>query len=107
MSITLDEVLAWLIVGALAGSLAGMLVTRRRSGFGYLLNLGVGLVGALIGGLLFKLLRIDLGLIGQVTISLREVVAGFIGSLIFLAAIWGVRMEWARRKSARDAPEKK
>ena len=99
MNITIDDVITWLIVGALAGSLAGMLIKRRKEGFGHVVNLGIGLVGALIGGFLFRILRIDLGILGQISINLREVVAGFLGSLVFLAIIWGVRWQMARRKA--------
>jgi uncharacterized membrane protein YeaQ/YmgE (transglycosylase-associated protein family) len=91
MKFTLDEIITWLIVGALAGSLAGMLVKRRKEGFGGLANLGIGLVGAIIGGALFKLLRINLGLLAAITVSLQEVVAGLVGALVFLAIIWAVR----------------
>ena len=102
MQITFDEVIAWLIVGALAGSLAGMLVKGRKEGFGRILNLGIGLVGALIGGFLFKVFKINLGLLGAVTISFQEVVAGFIGSLLFLAIVWGIQSRWAGKKGAVD-----
>ena len=59
MNITLDysQIIVWLIVGALAGSIAGMLVKRTREGFGPFTNLGIGLVGALIGGFIFKALK--------------------------------------------------
>jgi uncharacterized membrane protein YeaQ/YmgE (transglycosylase-associated protein family) len=100
MGITLDDVVTWLIVGAVAGSIAGTLVTWSKAGFGRLLNLVVGLVGALIGGLLFKLLRVDLGAIGQISITLREVVAGIVGSLIFLGVVWIVRKRRASKKAA-------
>ena len=103
MKISPDEVATWIIVGALAGSLTGMVVTRRKAGFGHLVNLGIGLVGALIGGSLFKVFHIDLGLLGQITISLQEVAAALIGSLIFLAVIWGVRRKWAKGKEKPDA----
>jgi uncharacterized membrane protein YeaQ/YmgE (transglycosylase-associated protein family) len=91
MKINADEVITWLIVGALAGSLAGMIVKGHRAGFGRILNLAVGLIGALIGGLLFKLLHIDLGILGAITVTSEEVVVSFIGSLIFLAAVWFIR----------------
>ena len=44
MNITLDysQIIVWLIVGALAGSIAGMLVKRTREGFGPFTNLGIG-----------------------------------------------------------------
>jgi uncharacterized membrane protein YeaQ/YmgE (transglycosylase-associated protein family) len=99
MNITVDEIVTWLIVGALAGSLAGMIVTRRKEGFGGLTNLGVGLVGAILGGALFKLFHIQLGLLGGVTITLQDVVAGLVGALVFLAIIWWVQRYRAKRKS--------
>ena len=43
-----------------------MLVKRRKEGFGRLWNLVIGLIGALIGGLLFKVLGINLGLLAEV-----------------------------------------
>jgi uncharacterized membrane protein YeaQ/YmgE (transglycosylase-associated protein family) len=91
MRLSPDEVITWLIVGALAGSLAGMVVKRQRARFGRLLNLGIGLVGALIGGFLFKVLHIDLGLVGAITVTSEEVVAAFVGALIFLAVLWFIR----------------
>jgi uncharacterized membrane protein YeaQ/YmgE (transglycosylase-associated protein family) len=94
-----DEVTTWLIVGALAGSFTGMLVKRSRQGFGRLLNLVIGLIGALIGGFLFKVLHINLGLVGAITITSEEVVAAFVGSLVFLILIWIIRRSWAARKN--------
>ena len=49
MTIQLGELAIWIIVGALAGSLAGMVATRTKRGFGRWANLGTGLVGAVIG----------------------------------------------------------
>ncbi len=105
MHITPDEVVTWLIVGAVAGTLAGMLVKRRKQGFGHLVNVAVGLVGALIGGFLFKVLDIKLGILEPITVNLQEVVAGVIGSLLFLAIIWAAKLQWARRKAAKAASQ--
>ncbi|WP_422396429.1 GlsB/YeaQ/YmgE family stress response membrane protein [Thermorudis peleae] len=60
----------WLLVGLLAGWLAG-LMTRGR-GFGCLGNIAIGLVGAIIGGYLFS----RLGFHGPV---------GFFGSVLIAA----------------------
>lgn len=62
--------IVFLIIGAIAGWLAGTLM--RGDGFGLLGNIGVGVVGAIIGGFL-------LGLIGSETL-------GFIGSIISATA---------------------
>jgi uncharacterized membrane protein YeaQ/YmgE (transglycosylase-associated protein family) len=90
MSISLAQIIVWLIVGALAGALAGMAVTGKREGLGRWPGLAVGLVGALIGGAIFRLFDLWPGL-DAVSISLRDVVAAFIGSLIFLLILYFVR----------------
>lgn len=99
MAPTIGELIVWLVVGALAGSVTGVLVKRQREGFGRLGNLGVGLSGALIGGLLFNLFRIDLGL-AEVSISLEDLIAALVGSLLFLGAVRLIRRTKERRSGA-------
>lgn len=84
---SLSQFIVWIVIGLLGGSLAGVVVKRERKGLGWARNLAVGLIGALVGGVLFR----GLGLfpaLDRVTISLRDVVAAFIGSLIVLAVFW-------------------
>lgn len=87
---TFNEVLVWLIIGALAGSLAGLVVTRTKEGYGPLTNILIGLIGAAIGGFIFNVLNIDLGL-GEITISFDQVAAAFVGALILLFAVSVIR----------------
>jgi uncharacterized membrane protein YeaQ/YmgE (transglycosylase-associated protein family) len=87
MLVTLDQIVVWIIVGLLGGSLAGLLAKREKRGFGVWRNLGLGLAGALVGGLLFRLLGV-LPNLDSVTISLRDVVASFVGSLLVLLVLW-------------------
>ncbi len=49
--------IAWIVIGLLAGWLAGVIMPGR--GFGFLGDLIVGLVGAFIGGLIVNLLVPD------------------------------------------------
>ena len=81
--IRLDDIIVWVIVGLIAGTLIGAVVKRSKKGFGLSSNLGIGLVGALIGGFLFRLFGLDLGL-GGISISLEDIVAAFVGSIVFL-----------------------
>ncbi len=90
MSITIFDIIAWLIIGALAGSFTGMLVKRKKQGYGRFTNIGIGLVGAIVGGVLFEILGIDFGL-GNITVSAKDLVAAFIGSLLFLVVLWFIR----------------
>ncbi|GGX91519.1 hypothetical protein GCM10007160_18630 [Litchfieldella qijiaojingensis] len=71
----------WLIIGGLAGWIAGNVM--RGGGFGILGNIGVGIVGALVGGFLFSLLGLQSG--------------GFIGSLV-TATVGAVVLLWVIAK---------
>ena len=101
MNETLVELVVWIIIGMLAGSLTGLAVKRNKKGFGWYINLGIGMAGALIGGFLFEILKIDLGL-ANISVSLQDVVAAFVGSLIFLAGLFFGR-QWYQKK--KDKPK--
>ena len=90
MYVSVHQLVVWIIIGALAGSLSGMLVKRSRRGFGALANLALGLVGALLGGYVFKMLKVQMGL-GSIVISLQDLVAAAVGSLLFLFGLWVLR----------------
>ena len=60
-----------------------------------LANLGLGLAGAVIGGVLFHVLGILPGL-DKVSVSMRDVVAALIGSLLLLFVLW----LWQRNRRA-------
>jgi uncharacterized membrane protein YeaQ/YmgE (transglycosylase-associated protein family) len=87
MAFSWDQIIVWIIVGLLGGSLAGLLAKGEKQGFGLWNNLALGLAGALVGGFLFRMLGLFPGLEG-VTISLRDVVSAFFGSLLVLVGLW-------------------
>ena len=86
MSISIGEIIVWLIIGALAGTLAGRLITFTKRGFGFWVNTGVGMLGALVGGFLFRLFHIDLGL-GEIKITFEDLISAFAGSLLCII-VW-------------------
>ena len=93
MSIEISEIVNWLVVGAIAGGFVGMLLTGRKAGYGWFKNLGLGLLGGLVGGILFvKLVNLDYGM-SKIQITLQEVVAAVLGTLIVI-----VLMKLLRRK---------
>ena len=58
------NIIYFLLIGGIAGWLAGKIMQGR--GLGFWANIAVGVVGALIGGTLFRQLGIEMhGLIGQ------------------------------------------
>ncbi len=92
--ILIGKLVVWALVGSFAGSLAARLATRRREGYGRWTHLLIGMLGAVLGGLLFGLLGIDFGL-GRITVSVADLLAAFIGSLLCIG-VWA----WWRRRSA-------
>jgi uncharacterized membrane protein YeaQ/YmgE (transglycosylase-associated protein family) len=80
----LESLFVILIVGAIAGWLAGLIV--KGYGFGLLGNIVVGIVGAFISGLLFPRLGINLG-----TGIAGSIVFAMIGAVILLLLIRVVR----------------
>ncbi len=48
------------------------------------------MIGALIGGVIFDALEIDLGL-GDVKVTFEDLISAFVGSLVLLLVIWMLR----------------
>lgn len=76
-------VIAWLIIGGLAGWIAGHIM--RGGGFGLFGNIGVGIVGAVVGGFLFSLLGLQAG------DFLGSLVTAIVGAVLLLWVISKVR----------------
>lgn len=71
----------WIVVGLIAGWLAGKVM--KGGGFGVLMDIVIGMIGAVIGGWVFGLLGIfSGGLIGSILVA-------FVGAVILL---WLVRL---------------
>ncbi|MFY2764020.1 GlsB/YeaQ/YmgE family stress response membrane protein [Arenimonas sp. MALMAid1274] len=76
---SVENLLIFLLIGALAGWLAGVVVKGR--GLGVLGNIVVGVIGAFLGGWLLPQLGVSFG--GTVGLFLTA----FIGAVILLAII--------------------
>lgn len=75
------SILAWIIVGLIAGWLAG--IVMRGSGYGILGNIIVGIVGALLGGFVAGAL-LDEPLSG---INLTTILVALLGSIVLIALL--------------------
>jgi uncharacterized membrane protein YeaQ/YmgE (transglycosylase-associated protein family) len=65
-----------IIIGAFAGFVAGKLT--RGGGFGFWVNLVVGIIGGLIGGWIFSLIGL------HSTSIIGELITSVIGAIVFL-----------------------
>ena len=81
--------IAWIIIGVIAGWLTGKLM--KGSGFGFFMDMIVGLVGALVGG--FVSSHIGLGGVGEhgLIISIVIAVIGAVILTVILRLITGNR----------------
>ncbi len=78
------DIIYFLLIGALAGWLAGQVM--KGGGFGLLGNMVVGIVGGIVGGYVFGLLGIgeDGSLIGSLATS-------FVGAAVLLVIVGVVK----------------
>ena len=73
-------ILSWVVVGLIAGWLAGMVM--RGGGYGLIGDIIVGVVGGLLGGwIATSLLHIGAGMNG---INLESILVAFVGAVILL-----------------------
>jgi len=77
------SIFAWIIVGLVAGFLARAVLPGVEPGpRGIFGDLIAGIIGALVGGWIFRLL----GYAGVTGINLGSIIIAFIGAVIFLLA---------------------
>ena len=75
--------LSWIVVGLIAGWLAGLIM--RGSGFGLIGNIIVGVIGGLLGGwIASSLLHIGPGMSG---INLGSILIAFLGAVVLLVIL--------------------
>lgn len=78
-----QQIVTWLIIGLIAGMLASLIVHGR---YGVFRSIVLGLLGALLGGLLFSVLPIQVSpaLQGGITLRWSDMLVSFVGALIIL-----------------------
>jgi uncharacterized membrane protein YeaQ/YmgE (transglycosylase-associated protein family) len=79
---TMGGLIWWIVVGLIAGWLAGKVM--RGGGYGVLVDIVLGILGAIVGGWVFGLLHISIGngLIGSILVA-------FVGAMLL---VWVTRL---------------
>jgi len=70
--------LAWIVLGLIAGFIGSKLV--NKSGEGFILDVLLGIVGAVLGGWLFNMF----GASGVTGLNLYSLLVAVVGSIVFL-----------------------
>jgi len=85
------SILAWLIIGGIAGWLASM-VMKTNSSQGTLQDIAVGIVGAFVGGFLVDFFNIGTGTGTTITgFNLPSLITAFFGAVVLLAVVKLIR----------------
>jgi uncharacterized membrane protein YeaQ/YmgE (transglycosylase-associated protein family) len=79
-------IVSWIILGALAGWIASMITGAREGG---LMNIVVGIIGAIIGGLVLQLL----GANPPSGFNLASLLTAILGAVILLSLVRAFRRE--------------
>ena len=75
-------IIAWIVLGGIAGWLASV-ATGRSGQQGCLMDVLIGIAGAVLGGLLFSLI----GGTGVTGFNLYSILVAFLGAVVLLAII--------------------
>ena len=78
-----ETILIWLVVGAVAGWLAGVIV--KGGGFGLLGDIVVGIIGAFVGGWLLAKLGVHIGV--GIVATIASATIGAVALLLILRLV--------------------
>jgi len=88
------SILSWIVLGLLAGFIGSKLV--NKTGEGVVLDIALGIVGAVVGGFLFNLF----GASGVTGLNVYSLLVSVFGAVLFLVAYHLIRrrnLAWYRR----------
>ena len=77
--------IAWIVLGLIAGFIASKIV--NKSGEGLLLDIVLGVVGAVVGGYLFQ----TFGMAGVSGVNLYSILVAVVGAIVVLVIYHAIR----------------
>lgn len=83
------SIVSWIVLGLIAGFLGSKLV--NKTGEGFFLDIGLGIVGAVIGGWLFSLV----GMHGVTGLNIYSLIVAVVGAVVLLVVYHAIRRRGA------------
>ncbi|HKX01686.1 MAG TPA: GlsB/YeaQ/YmgE family stress response membrane protein [Methylomirabilota bacterium] len=77
--------ISWIVLGLIAGFIGSKLV--NKTGEGFFLDIGLGIVGAVIGGWLFSLF----GMHGVTGLNIYSLIVAVVGAVVLLVVYHAIR----------------
>jgi uncharacterized membrane protein YeaQ/YmgE (transglycosylase-associated protein family) len=81
------SILAWIVLGLFAGLIGSKIV--NKTGEGFVLDIVLGIIGAVVGGYLFSIL----GAPGVTGVNIYSLFVAVVGSVLVLVAYHAVRRQ--------------
>jgi len=82
----LVTIIAWIVLGAIAGYIAGFLV-RGDEGLGIVGHVVLGVVGALVGGFLANVAGFGTGRANDDVVNLQSIVVAVVGAVVVVLVV--------------------
>jgi len=79
------SIVAWVVLGLIAGFIGSKLV--NKTGEGFILDIALGIVGAVVGGWLFSML----GMSGVTGLNIYSLIVAVVGAVVFLLVYRAIR----------------
>ena len=79
------SIVAWIVLGLIAGFIGSKLV--NKTGEGLILDIALGVVGAVVGGWLFGMV----GMSGVTGLNVYSLIVAVVGAVVLLLAYHGIR----------------
>jgi uncharacterized membrane protein YeaQ/YmgE (transglycosylase-associated protein family) len=79
-------IIAWIVLGAIAGWLAGLLV-RGDESLGVIGHIVLGIVGAIVGGFVANLLGFGTGREGGDVVNIQSIIVAVIGAVLVVVVV--------------------
>jgi len=79
------SIISWIVLGLIAGFIGSKLV--NKTGEGFVLDIALGIVGAVIGGWLFSLF----GMRGVTGVNIYSLIVAIVGAVVFLVVYHAIR----------------
>jgi len=79
------SIVSWIVLGLIAGFIGSKLV--NKTGEGFFLDIGLGIVGAVIGGWLFSLF----GMHGVTGLNIYSLIVAVVGAVVLLVVYHAIR----------------
>jgi len=79
------SIVAWIVLGLIAGFIGSKMV--NKTGEGFFLDIALGIVGAIVGGWLFTLF----GMTGVTGLNIYSLIVAVVGAVVFLVVYHAIR----------------